>query len=145
MIQSIVTAVSIVATAAKNVTQPVPSLNDPHFSLEKLYIPESSPIIKSFCRLDGWDWMRRDIGFGSAVVRSGPFLSLVEWSEVVVVVVALLAVVRRVRRGELRIWKEDALWWHCRKRRSARVKSCFGVMLLLGSVFLCDGCFYFCQ
>jgi hypothetical protein len=98
---SIVTAVSIVPTAAKNVTQP-DSPKDPHFSLEKLYIPESSPIIRSFCRSDGWDLRRRDIGLdedGSA----SRLLLLVEWRDVVIADLA-----GRVR-CELGMWKEDAL------------------------------------
>ena len=61
-IHSTATAVNMVATATKNVIQPVPSPSVPHFSSSKLYTPESSPINKSFSRFDVSDFVNIDNG-----------------------------------------------------------------------------------
>lgn len=99
IIQSSATAERMAATAAKKVTHPS-SPNAPHFSLEKLYIPESSPIIRSFSREDGCDLRRREMGLeeeDAVVVGS---LLLVEWR-----IVAGREMVGRDSEAER--WKEE--------------------------------------
>lgn len=71
------------ATAAKKVIQPA-SPSAPHFSLEMSYIPASSPSIKSFMRLDGWDLAMNDRSGLSLLLEDEEDGSVI-WSDVHVV------------------------------------------------------------